>query len=106
MKVKAILIIGAGVAYLFGTESGRRNLEKAQEWARTTWENPQVQKTVKDVEARVTQVVKEQGAALQEKVSVAVKEAMANVQQKAAPAPSDPDEIVVEEDGTVRTPSA
>jgi len=103
MKVKAVLIVGAGVVYLFGTESGRRNLDKATEWARTTWESPQVQKTVRDVEARVTQVVKEQGAALQEKVSAAVKEAVANVQQKAAPA--DADEILVEDDGTVQASS-
>jgi hypothetical protein len=104
MKGKAVLIVGAGLAYLYGTESGRQNLEKAKEWARTTWENPTVQKTVHDVEARVTQVVKEQGASLTEKVTQAVKDAMAAAQAKAAGSESDPDEIVVEEDGSVRTP--
>jgi gas vesicle protein len=107
MKGKTVLVVGAAAAYLFGTESGRRNLEKAKAWARTTWENPTVQKTVQDVESRVTQVVKEQGSALSEKVTAAVKDAMAGAQAKAAPqAPADPDEIVVEEDGSVRTPTA
>lgn len=104
MKGKALVVIGAGLAYLYGTESGRQNLEKAKTWARTTWEHPEVQKTVHDVEARVTQVVKEQGAALSERVTQAVKDAMAGVQAKTEPA--DPDEIVVEEDGTVRQPQA
>lgn len=99
MSGKAVLVIGAGAAYLFGTESGRRNLEKAKTWARSTWENPNVQKTVHDVEARVTQVVKEQGAALTEKVTAAIKEATGSGQQRP---PADPDEIIVEEDGTVR----
>lgn len=100
MRGKAVLAIGAGAAYLFGTESGRRNLEKAKAWARTTWENPTVQKTVHDVEERVTQVVKEQGAALTEKVTAAIKEATGSGQQQQ---PTDPDEIVVEQDGTVRS---
>ena len=107
MKGKALLVVGAGLAYLYGTESGRQNLDKAKAWARTTWENPTVQKTVHDVEDRVTQVVKEQGAVLSEKVTQAVKDAMAAAQAKATPtAPADPDEIVVEEDGTVRQPQA
>lgn len=105
MKGKTILLAGAAAAYLWGTESGRRNLEKAKEWARTTWENPTVQKTVHDVETRVTQVVREQGASLTEKVTAAVKDAVSSVQPKDT-VPTDPNEIVVEEDGSVRNPGA
>lgn len=111
MKGKAVLAIGAGLAYLYGTESGRRNLEKAKAWAITTWENPDVQKTVHDVEERVTTVIREQGSQIGEKVSAAVKEAMAAAQAKAAGAtpsddPVDPDEIIVEPDGSVRQAGA
>lgn len=106
MRTRTALAVGAGLAYLFGTESGRRNLEKAKAWARTTWENPKVQKTVHDVEERVTQVVKEQGAQFTEKVTAAVKEATAQAKAgSAAPqdSPEDP-EIIVDEDGTVHRP--
>lgn len=91
MKGKVVVAVGAGLVYLYGTESGRRNLEKAKEWGRTTWEHPTVQKTVHDVESRVTQVVKEQGAALSEKVTAAVKEAMAQAQAKASGGASEDD---------------
>ncbi len=104
MNGKAVLAVGAGLVYLFGTESGRQNVEKAKAWARTTWEHPTVQKTVHDVEERVTQVIKEQSAQLGEKLSAAIKEATAGASPQDAP-PADPDEIVVEEDGSVRQPN-
>lgn len=96
MKGKVLVVVGAGLVYLYGTESGRRNLEKAKAWGRTTWEHPTVQKTVHDVETRATQVVKEQGAALSEKVTQAVKDAMATAQAKASAAQGEPDEAPAE----------
>lgn len=75
MKAKLAFIAGVGLGYLVGTESGRENLEKAKDWARSSWEDPKVQSTVRDVEERVTKVVREQGTQLSEKVTSAVKEA-------------------------------
>lgn len=75
MKTKLAFVVGVGLGYLIGTEAGRENLEKAKVWAKESWENPAVQSTVRDVEERVTKVVKEQGSQLSEKVSSAVKEA-------------------------------
>jgi hypothetical protein len=75
MKAKLAFIAGVGLGYLVGTEAGRENLEKAKDWARTSWEDPKVQSTVRDVEERVTKVLKEQGAQLTDKVTAAVKEA-------------------------------
>ena len=75
MKAKLAFIVGVGLGYLVGTESGRENLDKAKEWARSSWEDPKVQSTVRDVEERVTKVVREQGTQLSEKVTSAVKEA-------------------------------
>lgn len=75
MKTKLAFLVGVGVGYLIGTDSGRENLEKAKTWAKDSWENPEVQSKVKDVEERVTKVVREQGGQLSEKVSTAVKDA-------------------------------
>ena len=77
MKSKLAFLVGVGVGYLLATEVGRENVEKAKSWARTSWDNPNVQKTVRDVEERVTRIVREQGAQLTGKVSAAVKEASA-----------------------------
>ena len=75
MKSTLTFLVGVGVGYLLATEQGRETIGKAQTWARTSWENPNVQKTVRDVEERVTRIVREQGPQLGEKVSAAVKEA-------------------------------
>jgi hypothetical protein len=77
MKTKLAFVVGLGLGYLLGTESGRENLEKAKDWAKTSWEDPKVQSALKDVEERVTKVVREQGAQVTEKVTAAVKEATA-----------------------------
>jgi hypothetical protein len=77
MKTKLAFVVGLGLGYLVGTEAGRENLEKAKDWAKTSWEDPKVQGAVKDVEERVTKVVREQGAQVTEKVTAAVKEATA-----------------------------
>lgn len=77
MKTKLAFVAGLGVGYLLATEAGRENLEKAKDWAKTSWEDPKVQSTVRDVEERVTRVVREQGAQVTEKVSAVVKEATA-----------------------------
>jgi hypothetical protein len=68
MKVKLAFVVGVALGYLL---SGRENLEKAKTWARESWENPNVQNTVRDVEGRVTKVVREQGSQLTEKVKEA-----------------------------------
>lgn len=77
MKTKLAFVVGLGLGYLVGTEAGRENLDKAKDWAKTSWEDPKVQSTVRDVEERVTKVVREQGAQVTEKVTAAVKDATA-----------------------------
>ena len=75
MKTKAAFIVGAGVGYVLGTRAGRRQFETIKTHARDLWNNDTVQSTVTNLQDKATEVAKEQGSALKDKVTDAVKSA-------------------------------
>ncbi|WP_456845746.1 YtxH domain-containing protein [Cellulomonas sp. P5_C6] len=64
---KVVFLAGVGTAYLIGTPSGRRQLEKFKVWANDVWHDPRVQEYVQEYEGKATEFAKQQGAALWEK---------------------------------------
>lgn len=46
---KTVLLLGAATAYLFGTESGRQQVEKLRGKAQQLWEDPAVQEKVAEI---------------------------------------------------------
>ena len=46
---KTVLLLGAATAYLFGTESGRQQVEKLRGKAQQLWEDPAVQDKVAEI---------------------------------------------------------
>jgi len=87
---RIVFIAGVGAGYLFGTPSGRRQLEKARLWAADVWSDPRVQGYVHEYESQATAFAKQQGSALWEKAVDTAKGAMASSTPQSA------DEIVVE----------
>ncbi|GHG48043.1 hypothetical protein GCM10011331_09520 [Flavimobilis marinus] len=73
MKTKAAFLIGAGVGYVFGTAAGRQKFEQIKGQANTLWHNESVQHTVSDLQEKATDLAKNQGGALAEKVTSTVK---------------------------------
>jgi hypothetical protein len=74
--MKRIVFIGVGAGYLFGTPSGRRQLEKFRVWASDVWADPRVQGYVQEYEAQAAAFAKQQGAALWEKAVDTAKSAV------------------------------
>ena len=89
MKSKAAFIVGAGIGYVLGTRAGRRQFESIKAHAIDVWNSDTVQSTVSTLQDQATTVAKEQGAALKEKVTEAVKSATGNDAAKPAE-PSEP----------------
>jgi hypothetical protein len=69
MKAGPAFVVGAALGYLFGTEKGRQQLDKAKGWATETWNDPRVQAKVSDVTSSVTEFAKEQGGALKDRTA-------------------------------------
>ncbi|MCK9792696.1 YtxH domain-containing protein [Isoptericola sp. 4D.3] len=69
MKAGPAFVVGAALGYLFGTEKGRQQLDKAKGWATETWNDPRVQAKVSDVTSSVTEFAKEQGSALKDRTA-------------------------------------
>jgi hypothetical protein len=72
---RLVFIVGVAVGYLFGTPSGRRQLEKIRVWLADVWADPRVQGYVQEYEAQAAAFAKQQGAALWEKAVDAAKSA-------------------------------
>ncbi len=73
---RIVFIAGVSAGYLFGTPSGRRQLDKFRVWATDVWADPRVQGYVQEYEAQATAFAKQQGAALWEKAVDTAKGAM------------------------------
>ena|SRR5699024_3440536 len=78
MKGKVLFVLGLGVGYLLGSRAGREHYEKVKAQAKNVWENPAVQEKVSAAEARIGDVVREQGANVAEKISDTVKSKLAS----------------------------
>lgn len=70
---KLSFFAGVGVGYLLGARAGRQQFEKIKSAGQHVWENPRVQSSVQKVEERVSQVAKEQAAAMTDRVADTVK---------------------------------
>lgn len=75
MRTKAAFLIGGAVGYVLGTRAGRDQFEKIRTQAEKLWQDPRVQSTVSDVEQRATNLMKEKGPEIKDKVTGAVKSA-------------------------------
>jgi hypothetical protein len=73
---RIVFIAGVAAGYLFGTPSGRRQLEKFRVWAGDVWADPRVQGYVQEYEAQAAAFAKQQGAVLWEKAVDTAKGAM------------------------------
>ena len=67
MIKRVVFVAGVTAGYLFGTPSGRRQLEKMKGVAIDFWRDPRVQGYVQEYEAQATEFAKKQGAAVWEK---------------------------------------
>ena len=63
MIKRVVFVAGVTAGYLFGTPSGRRQLEKMKVWAVDVWHDPRVQEYVQEYEAQAAAFAKKQGAA-------------------------------------------
>lgn len=75
MRATAAFLIGGAIGYLLGTESGREQLDKLRDQAKTLWEDPRVQDTVAEGQKRATEFVRDNAPAVKEKVADAVRSA-------------------------------
>ncbi|MGO1317934.1 MAG: YtxH domain-containing protein [Cellulomonadaceae bacterium] len=75
MKAKAAFVIGVGVGYLFGTAAGRQRFEKIKAQAGDVWHSEPVQRTVSDLQEKASDLAKNQGSAIVDKVTSKVGEA-------------------------------
>lgn len=73
MKGKALFILGAAVGYVLGSRAGREQYERVKAQAKDVWEKPAVQEKVAAAEAKIGEVVREQGAQVADKVSESVR---------------------------------
>jgi len=70
---KLSFFVGAGIGYVLGARAGRQQFEKIRSAGQHVWENPRVQSSVHRVEEKVSQVAKDQAAAVTDKVAETVK---------------------------------
>ena len=78
MIKRVVFVAGVTAGYLFGTPSGRRQLEKMKVWAVDFWHDPRVQEYVQEYEAQATAFAKKQGAAVWEKAVDSAKSAVSS----------------------------
>jgi hypothetical protein len=78
MIKRVVFVAGVTAGYLFGTPSGRRQLEKMKLWAVDVWRDPRVQEYVQEYEAQATAFAKKQGAAVWEKAVDSAKSAVSS----------------------------
>jgi len=71
---KFAFVVGAGLGYVLGTRAGRGQYEKLKKASSKVWENPRVQQNVQKVESRVTDMARERGSAVTDKVASTVKD--------------------------------
>jgi hypothetical protein len=71
---KLSFFVGAGLGYVLGTRAGRGQYEKIKKASSKVWENPRVQENVQKVETKVTDIAKERGSAVTDKVASTVKD--------------------------------
>jgi hypothetical protein len=76
MIKRVVFVAGVGAGYLFGTPSGRRQLDKIKVWAGDVWRDPRVQEYVQEYESQASAFAKKQGAAVWEKAVDTAKGAM------------------------------
>ena len=67
MIKRAVFVAGVSAGYLFGTPSGRKQLDKIKLWAGDMWHDPRVQGYVQEYESQAAAFAKKQGAAVWEK---------------------------------------
>jgi hypothetical protein len=94
MIKRVVFVAGVSAGYLFGTPSGRRQLEKMKAWAGDVWRDPRVQEYVQEYEAQAAAFAKKQGAAVWEKAVDTAKSAVSSSTTKYGA--DEADEIVVE----------
>ena len=78
MIKRVVFVAGVTAGYLFGTPSGRRQLEKMKLWAVDVWHDPRVQEHVQEYEAQAAAFAKKQGAAVWEKAVDSAKSAVSS----------------------------
>ena len=78
MKIKAAFIVGAGIGFVVGARAGRRQFEVIKAQALTAWNSDTMQSTLSTVQEKASEVAKEQGAVLKDKIVDAVKTAMSH----------------------------
>lgn len=92
MKSKAAFIVGTGIGYVLGTRAGRRQFESIKSHALGVWHSDSVQSTVSTVQDKAAEVAKEQGAALKDKVTEAVRSATSGSATGSHAGSADPDD--------------
>ncbi|KQR11812.1 hypothetical protein [Cellulomonas sp. Leaf334] len=78
MIKRVVFVAGVTAGYLFGTPSGRRQLDKMKVWAVDVWHDPRVQEHVQEYEAQAAAFAKKQGAAVWEKAVDSAKSAVSS----------------------------
>ncbi|WP_456789167.1 YtxH domain-containing protein [Cellulomonas sp. P5_C5] len=78
MIKRVVFVAGVTAGYLFGTPSGRRQLDKMKAWAVDVWHDPRVQEHVQEYEAQAAAFAKKQGAAVWEKAVDSAKSAVSS----------------------------
>jgi hypothetical protein len=94
MRSKAAFIVGTGLGYVLGARAGRQRFEKIATLSRRAWQDPRVQATVSDLEAKAADLAKTEAAALKDKVAGTVKAKVASARgghQAAEPTAGTPD---------------
>ena len=86
MKGKILLLTGLAVGYVLGTRAGRERYEEITKAANKLWNDPRVQKPVKQAE----DFVKDKAPEVAEFVTDGVKTVASKVTGKTTPAPKKP----------------
>jgi len=76
MIKRVVFVAGVSAGYLFGTPSGRKQLDKIKLWAADVWRDPRVQEYVQEYESQAAAFAKKQGAAVWEKAVDTAKSAV------------------------------
>ncbi|GAA4429092.1 hypothetical protein GCM10023169_30990 [Georgenia halophila] len=84
---KMTFIVGAGIGYVLGARAGRGRYEAIKGAGTKVWENPKVQRNVNKVESRVSDIARERGSAVTDKVAGVVKSKLRSDQTPPATPP-------------------